>query len=119
MCRNNSDDYFYLDFRDDRYGGYHLIGGYVGHWIDIWIKYDAASRFYYYSNDGSENWTQITSVESPHPTLSIWDIKQMGNPTRNRFQPTTLTNLHYENSSGHPHLIWNLSEPQEAATYEV
>ncbi len=43
----------------------------------------------------------------------------MGNPTRNRFQPTTLTNLHYENSSGHPHLIWNLSEPQEAATYEV
>ncbi len=35
------------------------------------------------------------------------------------FQPTTPTNLHYENANGHPRLSWNLSEPQEAATYEV
>jgi hypothetical protein len=29
------------------------------------------------------------------------------------------TNLHYENCGGHPRLSWNLSEPREAATYEV
>jgi len=34
-------------------------------------------------------------------------------------KPTTPSNLHCENNNGRPHLIWNLSEPPAAATYEV
>jgi len=41
------------------------------------------------------------------------------NNVQTDIKPTTPTNLHYENANGHPRLSWNLSEPQEAATYEV
>ncbi|RKY60301.1 MAG: hypothetical protein DRP96_05845 [Candidatus Neomarinimicrobiota bacterium] len=119
LCRNNTNDYFYLDFRDDRYGGYDLIGGYAGHWIDLWIKYDASTGRFYYSNDGNGNWIQLTSDGSPHPILSIWEIKEMGDPSRDRFQPTTPTNLALSYSNGNPVLNWDLSEPESAAYYKI
>ncbi len=109
----NDAEYIYLDYRDDRYGNYINIGNPLGHDFDLWIKYESGD--FYYSNDGNGPWVLANSEEC----IKIWEIKQMGNPTSNRFQPTTPTNLHYENANGHPRLSWNLSEPQEAATYEV
>jgi len=95
----------YLDYRDC---------GMADHWdssvpgsIDIYIKYNwGLHRFEYADTNINED------------TLRIWEIFNQ-EQSLECFQPTTPTNLHYENANGHPRLSWNLSEPQEAATYEV
>ena len=107
-------NYFYLDYRDDRYGNYSGFGEPFGHEIDLWIKYDANSYTFYYSTD-KIYWVEIDNGE----LYAIWEIKQMGDPTKDKFQPTTPTNLSVTWSGGHPLLSWNCSEPQQSATYEV
>jgi len=109
-------NYFYLDYRDDRFGNYSNFGGPYGHEVDLWIKFNIESPgTFYYSTDGDEPWISISNGD----TLSIWEIKQMGNPTRDRFQPTTPSDLTVTLSNNRPLLSWNCSEPSDTATYEV
>ena len=116
LCRNDTNDYFYLDFRDDRYGNYSAFGDPLGHAIDLWIKYDNFLSEFYYSTDGYVPWIRINNGT----TLSIWEIKQMGNPTRARFQPTNPTGLTVTKVNNHPKLTWTPSSaPASGPKYHV
>jgi len=108
--------YFYIDYRDDRYGNYSAFGDPLGHAIDLWIKYDNFLSEFYYSTDGYVPWIRINNGT----TLSIWEIKQMGEPTRARFQPTNPTGLTVTKVNNHPKLTWTPSSaPSSGAKYHV
>lgn len=97
--------YFYLDYRDDRFGNYKAFGNPNGAETDLWIKYDASIGRFYYSTNGSDQWVLISAGDS----LSIWEIKQMGDPTRDRFQPTNPSGLTVTTVNNHPKLTWTES----------
>ena len=105
--------YFYLDWCDDRYDT--II--YPNKDFGINFNEEAEeNRFSYAKWNKPIIWTTIKDSS----VVGVWEILGVaGSPSRMKFQPTTPTNLHYENANGHPRLSWNLSEPQEAATYEV
>ncbi len=106
-------DSFYLGLRDDRYPGrpYYLIN-------DFYIKLDEnlnSNRFSYMKYTGTNFTTIVTGS-----TVGIWTILGVSYPpSRVKFQPTTPTNLHYENANGHPRLSWNLSELSEISPSRV
>lgn len=82
LSTNESSEYFFLDFRDDRYGYYlsYQPPSY-GHDIDLWLKYDAAINKFYYASSTSHVFQAINKGQ----ILSIWEIKQKGNPSSYRF----------------------------------
>jgi hypothetical protein len=81
MTTNNSNEFFYLDFRDDRYGYYQSPIN--GHWIDLWIRYDASTQKFSYSSSGSayESFINISKGEY----IPIWEMKQKGQPQTSLF----------------------------------
>jgi len=107
--------YFYLDYRDERFGAYESFGYPYGHPADLWIKYNAGLDSFYYSSTRYDPWIPINNGDY----LPIWEIKQMEDPTRDRFQPTTPFNLAITWFNNRPLLNWHCSEPRSAATYEV
>lgn len=48
--QSSTSNYFYLDYRDTRYGFY---TGCTGHCADIWVKYDVNSEKLYLKSSGS------------------------------------------------------------------
>jgi len=101
VTTNESNAYFYLDYRDDRFGNYSQYSPVTfGHDQDIWIKYDDAANKFYLKSGGSFEWGDpLINGE----TLNIWDIKQKGSPGTERF-PLYLT---ISEQNGHPKLTWN------------
>jgi hypothetical protein len=104
LSTNHSSKYFYLDFRDDRYGYY---GWYqpptFGHNIDLWIKYDANTQEFSYSSLGSEPFNTISNAQ----LIPIWEMKQKGQ------QNTSLFPNYWQNClvaipspDNHPMLVW-------------
>jgi hypothetical protein len=106
MTTDHSDEYFYLDFRDDRYGYYSLYQPPTnGHNIDLWIKYDAGTHQFSYSSSGSayQEFIALSSAEY----IPIWEMKQKGQ------QHTSLFPDYWENclaviksTANHPLLVW-------------
>jgi len=57
VTTNESNAYFYLDYRDDRFGNYSQYSPVTfGHDQDIWIKYDDAANKFYLKSGGSFEW---------------------------------------------------------------
>lgn len=115
-------DWFTIDYRDDRYTTYSPA---TGHPQDIWIRYSSSTnKFSYKTNfvdmediDGN-NWTEISNGSN----LTIWEIKgqsSYGSPSVNKFQPTTPQSLSITNYNGNPKLTWTVSEPTTAAKYRI
>lgn len=70
MTTNESDSYFYLDYRDTRYGRYDLfLPPSYGHDADIWIKYNSDEDKFYINSKGDFTYDPITNGQ----LLSIWD----------------------------------------------
>ncbi len=77
MSIDGSDQYFYLDYRDQRAVGYTQT-------IDIWIKYNSSTnKFYYTVSRNPENYIEITSGQ----LFKIWELKSQGSPLTNLFLP--------------------------------
>ena len=83
---NYSDQYFYVDYRDDRYplnpGVYVAAPG--GN--DIWIFYNKTNNRFHYSataktSPTNPNWIVLNKGDY----ISIWQIKGVNTPTTNRF----------------------------------
>jgi len=75
--------YFYLDYRDQRYGSYELYPPpSYGHDADIWIKYDDNLNQFFIKSDGGFDWTNPVPLGA---IIRIWDIKQKGVPFTDLF----------------------------------
>jgi Secretion system C-terminal sorting domain len=99
LTTNHSGEYFYLDFRDDRYGYYQQPTN--GHPIDLWIRYNASAQKFSYSSSGSAYEDFITISKGAY--IPIWEMKQKGLPSTSLF-PLYLT---VSSQSGYPYLQWN------------
>lgn len=103
ITTNHSDEFFYLDFRDDRYGYY--LSPINGHWIDLWIKYDAFTQEFSYSSSGSAYQDFIAMSKAEY--LPIWEMKEKGNPHTSlfpNFWENCLTLI--PDIDNHPMLVW-------------
>jgi hypothetical protein len=93
--------YFYLDYRDTRYGSYSYCNG---HCADIWIKYDYSNNSISYTNSmANVNWVPITNGEY----LPIWELKNQGPPNTDNvpdFWQNCLVLIKSPNNF--PYLIW-------------
>jgi hypothetical protein len=92
--------FFYLDYRDVRYGFYQNC---VGHCADIWIKYKVDSGKFYLSTNHSY-WIEIPVSEY----IKIWEIKGQGpqivNSRVDNFWQNCLVLI--PTSDNHPRLVW-------------
>lgn len=103
VTTDHSDEFIYLDFRDDRYGYYSSPVN--GHWIDLWIKYDASANKFFYSSSGSayQDFIAISKAEY----TPIWEMKQKGQPQTGLFPNFWENCLALINDgNNHPRLIW-------------
>lgn len=101
LTTNESNCFFYIDFRDDRFGNYSQYSPpSYGHDIDIWIKYDDLNNEFYLKSKGDFEWGNSISTGQ---TLTIWSIKQKGNPSTQQFPLFLIVT----NQNGHPYLSWN------------
>lgn len=106
LSTNHSSEYFYLDFRDDRYGYYSWYQPPTfGHAIDLWIKYDANTQKFSYSSTGSASDPFITVSNAE--LIPIWEMKQKGQ------QHTSLFPSYWQNclavtndGDAHPRFVW-------------
>lgn len=101
------DQYFYLDYRDDRYSSTSIYETAAGG-VDIWILYNKNENKFMYRKEGILDpnpnfWNQIT--KGSH--LGIWDIKEVGKPTTGNFPDFWENCLAVVNSgNGNPRLVW-------------
>jgi len=102
-----SDQYFYLDYRDDRYNGsniYRLAPG----GLDIWILYNKNLNRFMYRKQGIQNpdpqyWIQVQKGDY----VGLWTIKEVSTPTTGNFPDFWSNCLSVSNDgSNHPKLIW-------------
>lgn len=112
------DQYFYLDYRDDRYNWQtvytHAPGG-----LDIWILYNKSLNRFMYRRQGLTNpnpqyWTQVQKGDY----VGLWTIKEVSKPTTGSF-PNFWTNCLSVGNDGnsHPRLVWG-PYPSEIGIYE-
>jgi hypothetical protein len=101
LTTNESNSFFYIDFRDDRLGNYAQYSPpSYGHDIDIWIKYDDLNNEFYLKSKGTYEWGNSLANGQE---MTIWSIKQKGSPSTKQF-PLFLT---LSNQNNHPRLSWN------------
>ena len=102
-----SEQYFYLDYRDDRYNGsniYRLAPG----GLDIWILYNKNLDRFMYRKQGIQNpdpqyWIQVQKGDY----IGLWTIKEVSNPTTGNFPDFWSNCLSVSNDgNNHPRLIW-------------
>lgn len=113
MSTNHSNEYFYLDFRDDRYGYYNWYPPPThGHDIDLWILYDAVTQKFSYCSDGCNDLNSFIEASNAE-LIPIWDMKQKGNPLTDLFPYYWAYCLAVTNDGNdHPRLVWGpYSEP--------
>jgi hypothetical protein len=72
--QSSTSNYFYLDYRDTRYGFYTSC---TGHCADIWVKYDVNSENLYLKSSSGSDWGNAITNGA---YLKIWDIKGQGTP---------------------------------------
>jgi Secretion system C-terminal sorting domain len=101
----DSSSYFYIDFRDDRFGSYGLCQPpSYGHDIDIWIKYnDSTDEFYISTQPSYIGWNGPISNGD---ILTIWDIKQKDIPNTAGFPSFWINALNLLKEGNNPILIW-------------
>jgi hypothetical protein len=105
LSTNESSEYFFLDFRDDRYGYYlsYQPPSY-GHDQDLWIKYDATNNKFYYASQPNLPFQVINHGQ----VVGIWEIKQKGNPSSYLYTGFSWQSclLLSDKGNGCPWLIW-------------
>lgn len=114
--------YFYIDYRDNRYRTYYNS---IGHPQDIWVRYNASTNNFSYSNEGPSmndldgtNWINIEIGEY----LSIWEIKNQlsyGSPVINQFPQYWQNSLAVIDEDFHPKLIWSTDAPETVTHYKI
>lgn len=109
LTNTESESYFYLDYRDQRFTCANY--GTVNHPTDIWIKYNANNNTFYYSNNGSNSPFYSINNGQLH---QIWVLKDAGNPQTSLF-PNFWQNALALISDGasHPKLAWS-AHPESA-----
>lgn len=102
---DESDAYFYIDYRDDNYGDYSNC---TGNCRDTWVKYEADEDLFYYmpgDNDAndpdSKNWKKIPSGK----LLFYYKIKGQSSPSTDEF-PYYWQNCLVGTGEYTPLLIW-------------
>jgi hypothetical protein len=106
----NSNFYFYLDYRDQRY----CVQGSDG-WKhnDIWITYDGI-KFFINTDGGS--WVNPRII-SQGQVFHCWDIAEEGNPHTDLFANYWANCLvEVNDGNNHPTLVWG-TKPNYSATY--
>ncbi|MGC9513488.1 MAG: T9SS type A sorting domain-containing protein [Fidelibacterota bacterium] len=104
--------YICLDLRESRYPW----TGEFYEYNDFYLYYD--NGIYYYKLIGVNNPCIQIPNQSTITLSEIFNITN-GNNDYSKFQPTTPTNLSIYYYQGNPKLVWDLSEPSEAAIYDV
>ena len=118
---NYSEQYFYLDYRDDRYplSEPPYISAPGGN--DIWVLYKKTNNKFYYSptemtDSSSLNWITINKGDY----LNIWQIKGVGAPTTSRFPNFWQNCLSLvDNGSSCPRLIWGAYPNPNVTGYNI
>ncbi len=110
--------YFYLDYRDIRYGSY--INYCNGHCADIWIKYDFTTSAVYLSTYSPSNNTWGSPI-SNGDLINIWELKNQGPPNRENVPDFWQNCLVVVNDGNdHPHLVWGTYPAQlDLAGYRI
>ncbi len=111
--------YFYLDWRDTRYGSYTYC---TGHCQDIWIKYDGNTGKLHYAN--SANLPVTWSEPIPNGGyLPIWVLKSQtnnGSPNTDNvpsFWQNCLVLIPSPNNN--PHLVWGPYPNSTPINYKI
>lgn len=115
--------YFFLDYRDTRYGSYSNI---PFHTADIWIRYNASSGSFSYRNNGPDmnnldgtDWIPISNGQY----LPIWVIKEQSNYGSPRtssfpnFWDNALAVITEPNN--HPVLVWGPNQDHLVTGYRI
>lgn len=116
ITTNESDAYFYLDYRDHRYGNYenYPIHENVQE-ADIWLKYDDLTNTFWIKRDTHEPYASVNGT-----TQTIWELKQKGPAEVSLFPNYYDNSLTYFNENLYSNLIWNtFSNPQNISKYKV
>lgn len=101
------DQYFYLDYRDDRYNWSDVYRLSPGN-LDIWILYNKVLNKFMYRGQGSTNpnpqyWTQVQKGDC----VGLWDVKQVSDPTTDLFPDFWINCLSvFNDGNGHPKFAW-------------
>ncbi len=103
VTTSESNIYFYLDYRDQRVGCSSY--GNIGHHIDLWIKYNATTNTFSYSNRGGV--LPFYSISNGQ-LLSFWQLKNAGTPQTWIFPDYWANSLVLITSQtgNHPRLVW-------------
>src|SRR5690606_20083212 len=106
VTNNLNNKYFYLDFRDYREGFYvHYLPNTPSYKssIDIWIKFKGNKFQYSVEGDDSIYFNDIIDGQ----LLSLWEIKEKGNPLTDLFPDYWENCLALINDgNNHPKLVW-------------
>lgn len=103
--------YFYLDYRDDRYPILDEAYHFVSNSYDIWILFDQNTGSFWYSPDGlflppvinnSNGWSLIPNGSH----LGLWMIKNVGIPSTYRFPYFWENCLSLIDGEGYPRIVW-------------
>ncbi|MBI2416978.1 MAG: T9SS type A sorting domain-containing protein [Ignavibacteriales bacterium] len=117
ISTGNGTTYFYLDYRDTRYGAYEsFLPPSVGHDADIWIRFnESIGQFGISSSSNNPNFLPIVNGQ----VIRIWEIKQKGYPLTSDFLPNYTTNsFSVTCPQGKPKLEWvTFSTPQNLSGY--
>ena len=103
ISTDESDEYFYIDFRDTRWPDYDTPV--YGAPTDIWLRYDEEDEeFEYTSSYPSIGFTTINDGEY----LTLWGIKQKGNPSVGDFESYWSNCLNMTVAGNdHPRIVWS------------
>lgn len=100
ISTDESDTYFYIDFRDHRWPDYD--SPYNGHETDTWLRYDEdEDEFAYSPGDG------IWDTAGVGEYVTLWGMKEKGTPSVGDFEDYWINclNITY-NSNGNPRIVW-------------
>jgi hypothetical protein len=115
-----SDQYFYLDYRDDRYNWSTIYVQAPGA-LDIWILYNKNLNRFMYRKEGIQSpnpqyWSPIQKGDH----IGLWNIKEVGIPTTSNFPDFWSNCLSVNNVNNHPKLIWGAyPESVDLAGYNI
>ena len=117
ITTSESDAHFYIDYRDYRIGCSPY--GNIGHAIDLWIKYNATTNTFSYSNQGL---VLPFYTISNSQLISFYQLKNAGVQQTSKF-PDYWSNclvLIPSQTGNHPKLVWGpYPESVDVANYRV